>query len=395
MASSDDEMRVYAETKCEVLLVAFAALGGGAGGVGRKEFVGSSKRAGMTHSLFLSDVKSSWFLLGEGGFGAVVQTIIREAVELKPKRIVLVGASMGGYAAARAALELLALRPQPEELASILIRVLAFGPQIVIDPEERAGMALPPMPFDPNLATLKHVWTAQKRVGGLPSALCAGTTTVADGTESARAHIDVHVGALSSGDLQEAQLLQEWAEDKDADNRLMTVAIHSHPNLGHALASELRDEGELEPLLRRAAGLEGGDADADAGASASPDLAHFKDVVAMLKDRWANLPAESREKLDHLNDPSNAQRDEAMQEFKETWAGAAEKDTGRLASVDQFNSFANKHLANIRRRIGWAPNLSSEDNAIIFEAIQALDTATEGIDLKGYGRYHACLKTVV
>ena len=128
---------------------------------------------------------------------------------------------------------------------------------------------------------------------------------------------------------------------------------------------------------------------------ASPDLAHFKDVVAMLKDRWASLPAESRERLDHLNDPSNPQRDEAMQEFKETWAGAAEKDTGRLASVDQFNLFANKHLANIKRRIGWAPNLSSEDNAIIFEAIQALDTATEGIDLKGYGRYHACLKTVV
>ena len=42
MASSDDLMRVYAETKCEVLLVAFAALGD-TGGV-RREFVGSSAR---------------------------------------------------------------------------------------------------------------------------------------------------------------------------------------------------------------------------------------------------------------------------------------------------------------------------------------------------------------
>ena len=227
---------------------------------------------------------------------------------------------MGGYAAARAALELLALRPQPEELASILIRVLAFGPQIVIDPEERAGMALPPMPFDPNLATLKHVWTAQKRVGGLPSALSAATS-VADGTESARAHIDVHVGALSSGDLQEAQLLQEWAESNDADRRLMTVAIHSHPNLGHV--GERIEARRIGAVVEAAAGLD--DADADAGASASPDLAHFKNVVAMLKDRWASCRESAKSWTTSTIRATHSATSDAGQG---DLGGAAEKDTG-------------------------------------------------------------------
>ena len=56
--ANDAAVRLYGTSPCATLLIAFSALGGV-----RHEFVGSCKRAGISHALFLTDSKQSWFLL--------------------------------------------------------------------------------------------------------------------------------------------------------------------------------------------------------------------------------------------------------------------------------------------------------------------------------------------
>ena len=161
----DSVLRVYDDTRSAAcLLVAFSSLGGGAGGVSHHEFVKSSQRAGATHALFFRDLKSAWFLLGlgdDGSFEDVVAILDKEVESLQPKGIVLVGASMGGYAAIRAGLALSHRVPTV---------ILAFAPQIVIEPQDRSVLGLPAMPFDANLHVLKAAWSA-RHAGRLPTAL--------------------------------------------------------------------------------------------------------------------------------------------------------------------------------------------------------------------------------
>lgn len=158
-------LRVYDDSRsADCLLVAFSSLGGGAGGVSHHEFVKSSQRAGATHALFLRDLKSAWFLLGlgdDGSFEDVIAVLDEEVESLQPKGIVLVGASMGGYAAIRAGFALSHRVPTV---------ILAFAPQIVIEPQDRSVLGLPAMPFDANLHALKAVWSA-RHAGRLPTAL--------------------------------------------------------------------------------------------------------------------------------------------------------------------------------------------------------------------------------
>ena len=130
--------REYADGEaCSSLVVAFSSLGGGAGGVAHHEFVRSCAQAGISHSFYVTDAKQSWMLLGltdgGGGFADVVAAVAAEAHALRPSRLTLVGASMGGYAALRAALALRHCFPD--------VVVLAFAPQVFLDPEERGALA--------------------------------------------------------------------------------------------------------------------------------------------------------------------------------------------------------------------------------------------------------------
>ena len=67
--------------------------------------------AGATHALFCRDTFQAWYCRGTpdartGGFAAVVAALRSEIDALRPARVVTIGASMGGYAAVRAALAL-------------------------------------------------------------------------------------------------------------------------------------------------------------------------------------------------------------------------------------------------------------------------------------------------
>ncbi|KOO33948.1 endonuclease exonuclease phosphatase family protein [Chrysochromulina tobinii] len=165
-------LRMYdTAAPCGTLVVAFAALGGGTAGVARHEFVGACRRCGASHALFVRDARRSWYLLGLGehggaalsgreGFDSVVDAVEREVAALRPARVVVVGASMGGYAAIRAGI---ALRADS---------VVAFSPQVFIDREERSRLALPPSSFDADLSRVQ-AGCAQRGMTRLPSAIDA------------------------------------------------------------------------------------------------------------------------------------------------------------------------------------------------------------------------------
>ena len=123
------------------------------------------------------------------------------------------------------------------------------------------------------------------------------------------------------------------------------------------------------------------------------DLAHFKEVMDMLKDRWAGLTAEARANMAIVNEDP-VQREESMNEFMATWASADSNSDGRLTR-EEFCVFNYKHLCNINSRLGWAPELSKGDSELIWESINNLEPNSSGIGLADYGRYHAVMKVYI
>ena len=123
------------------------------------------------------------------------------------------------------------------------------------------------------------------------------------------------------------------------------------------------------------------------------ELAHFKEVMDMLKNRWAGLTAEARVNMTTVNkDP--VQREESMNEFMATWASADSNSDGRLTR-EEFCVFSYKHLCNIKSRLGWAPELTKGDFELIWESINRLEPNSSGIGLADYGRYHAVMKVYI
>ena len=290
-------MRMYdTAAPCGTLVVAFAALGGGTAGVARHEFVGACRRCGASHALFVRDARRSWYLLGLGehggaalfgrevaisgqsqsnlralperaGFDSVVDAVEREVAALRPTRVVVVGASMGGYAAIRAGI---ALRADS---------VLAFSPQVFIDREERSRLVLPPSSFDADLSRVQ-AGCAQRGMRRLPSAIDAllGSSAGegagnADGESAEVAavglavlgamvgavrradercpRIEVHVGSGAAGDVREAKLLCE-ALVRSGHGPACSMEVH--PHCGHMLVGDLRNRGALDALLHRVLG---------------------------------------------------------------------------------------------------------------------------------------------
>lgn len=146
---------------CDTLVISFGGLNQGMGRAGDThaldraghEFVGTCKRLGA-HALFIRDPLQKWYLrgggasakgdLGGGGLSGVVEAtdafdellciLEAEIAAVQPRRIVTVGASMGGYAAIRAGLSL------------GVDAVLAFGPQVPnhFEPTSRSTLFHPP-----------------------------------------------------------------------------------------------------------------------------------------------------------------------------------------------------------------------------------------------------------
>ena len=167
---------------------------------------------------------------------------------------------MGGYAAIRAALAL----PSHGEMGTTAFAVsaLAFGPQVFIDPEERALLGLPATAWETDLRRLK----ATCALRAVPMASAADdlldATPPPEGTLPPSAlDVAVFVGALAHGDVHEARLLQQaavssaggcgGAASSSADTRVR-VHVHVHEGVGHAIVRTLRDSGELDRMLRRA-----------------------------------------------------------------------------------------------------------------------------------------------
>ena len=124
------------------------------------------------------------------------------------------------------------------------------------------------------------------------------------------------------------------------------------------------------------------------------ELAHFKEVIYMLKNRWAGLTAEARVNMTTVNDDPT-QREDSMNEFVATWASCAASNSDGRLTREEFCIFNSKHLCNVKARLGWAPELTKSDSEHIWESINSLEPNVCGISLADYGRYHAVVKVYI
>ena len=226
------------------LVISFGGLVQGMGGVSIHEFVGACRRAGAC-TLFVRDRLQSWYLRDTrphsaaaihapyyDPFSSLLDLLHAEIEIVRPKKVVCIGASMGGYAALRAGLCLRA--------ASVLV----FGPQIFLRTAERSALGLPRMFFDDDLGLLGtrcageglsvdsvvaiHAGLCRSAVDGSVAPLttpvatgpCVGSQrecvpwrVAQDGATPASLRpatlIELHVGENARADLHEAALLQE------------------------------------------------------------------------------------------------------------------------------------------------------------------------------------------
>ena len=236
---SASDVLCHADADCAVLCISFGCLPTPVDSEARFDFVGTCARAGIQHSLFVRDSHRRWFLRGgDDEFAAILRLLAPHLQRLRPKHIVTLGASAGGYAAIRAGIALGAAA------------VLAFGPQVVIAPGERAALQLPGGFYD---RALRETAAAGVRMGSLIHAAAGASAATATAVE-------IHTGRLCPGDVREARLLQQAVAGAGSG---VSVAVHVHRGLSHMVASGIGAEGFLEPLLRKHAGASDGDAASD------------------------------------------------------------------------------------------------------------------------------------
>eukprot|EP00566_Odontella_aurita_P026106 CAMPEP_0113577268 /NCGR_PEP_ID=MMETSP0015_2-20120614/28782_1 /TAXON_ID=2838 /ORGANISM="Odontella" /LENGTH=116 /DNA_ID=CAMNT_0000480845 /DNA_START=122 /DNA_END=472 /DNA_ORIENTATION=- /assembly_acc=CAM_ASM_000160 len=115
--------------------------------------------------------------------------------------------------------------------------------------------------------------------------------------------------------------------------------------------------------------------------------------MEMLQKRWSGITPEAKKNMSAVNEDPIL-REESMNEFLQAWASVGINEDGRL-SQDEFVSFNSQHLANILKRLGWAPALTDEDSRHIWKAIYTLNLNDNGISMEQYGRYHAVMKVYI
>ena len=149
----------------------------------------------------------------------------------------MAGCGWGGrYAAVRLGLEL-----------PFVDAVLAFAPQILLEPAERSALQLPTLFFDRALQQLAD--------STVPLESLVDVAARAPPRPAAATVYRLHVGGLSSGDLKEARLFEAAvaaaAARGESGEGCGTVDVHVHPKLGHGLAIALRSTGVLSELLEK------------------------------------------------------------------------------------------------------------------------------------------------
>jgi len=165
--------------------------------------------------VFVRDLSVSWYLLDDEGHPALnrtLQAVAEELERLQPERIVVVGASAGGFMALRAGHYLRA------------DTVHAFGPQTTVDREHLRGMD---GRFD---AALAKVWTA-----GLPADHLDIVPDLSEWNGRTRYHLHT---CQDSADVAHAKRIAG-----------PEVTWHRWPCSGHVPAKWMRDEGTLAEVI--------------------------------------------------------------------------------------------------------------------------------------------------
>jgi acetyl esterase/lipase len=170
---------------------------------------------------FLRDPRRGWYQLGLPGVGPTAQDVRRYLdqviAEADVERVVMAGASAGGYAAL-----LFGARCGADH-------VLAFSPQTFIDPVNRAASS-----DDRWAPQIDHLHAVN------PSEAVYDLRDVLSSTPGTR--VSVHVSNDDPLDLLHAHRIAD----------LPNVTITEHDQGGHRLVKTLRDRGILAPLLQDA-----------------------------------------------------------------------------------------------------------------------------------------------
>lgn len=205
-----------------VLAIAFGGLLMSVGGLPPFEFFGVLNEAASVKKIFLRDLDQSWYHRGVEGLGsdiAGVETGLREIVaEAEPRRLVMLGASAGGYAA------LLFGRLLGAD------EVHVFGPQTFISPGLR-------------LRHLDRRWSQPWRalmLSGRYQPRYGDLYRFYRRTPSLGGHVVVHYSDAERLDDAHARRL----------GRHPDVELRRYAEGGHFIVKHLRDSGQLQPLLR-------------------------------------------------------------------------------------------------------------------------------------------------
>lgn len=219
ISQSDTHVALDLAGDARSLLILF---GGIAGGVSMPVFEFFRLTAGMPgKKAFLRDPRRGWYQLGLPGVGPTAQGVRRYLdqviTEADVDRVVMAGASAGGYAAmlfgAWCGVD----------------HVLAFSPQTFIDAANRAAVG--DNRWEPQIDHL-HAQNPPEAIYDLREALKASVTP----------HIALHVSNDDPLDLLHAHRVAD----------LPNVTITEHDRGGHRLVKTLRDRGILGPLLQDA-----------------------------------------------------------------------------------------------------------------------------------------------
>jgi hypothetical protein len=366
----DSLKRAYEPGPCTTLVITFGSLTLGYAGKpthseAQFEFVGACSKQRVTHALHVRDTLQSWYLrtthaadehdTSNHEYDALLALLQREISALAPRRVVTVGASMGGYAAIRAGLLLDA------DMA------LAFGPQVCLEtpctspaprrhghasfhtdfhtyraqvcleplgrqflqlkwqvcdpPLERLRKAHPTLPMASLAAVVAAVGERSGATGGGESgsggATGGGESSAAmgggesgsalGGCESSRrgassgassgelgCAIEVHVGQKAPGDVLEARLLEACVSRGTATPGVRSVVVHEHARCGHMVAAALKESGGLDTILTAAFHGRSGGGEEEEDAS-YPALG--ADVVEVVLRHCTDVPSLQRFKL--------------------------------------------------------------------------------------------------
>ena len=125
------------------------------------------------------------------------------------------------------------------------------------------------------------------------------------------------------------------------------------------------------------------------------DLAHFADIMEMLKERWSTMPQEAKDKMAAARaNPDPSAQEARVAEFMANWNGCDANADGKLSQAE-FGQFTQNQLNTTKTNLGWAPEFSEDVANQMFAAISALNPAETDIGMAEYGRFAACMQKMM